>query len=429
MSDEKFDAIIVGAGVAGGVAAYVMAKAGLDVLVVERGDTAGSKNMTGGRLYAHSLESIMPGFTHTAPVERKITKEKISFLTAQSAVTLDYQSPPAETAEKGSWTVLRHGFDTWLMEQAEAAGAQCITGVRVDALIQKDGRVTGVQAGDDILEAQVVVLADGVNSMLGRSVGLVQKSVPHHYAVGVKELISLPAKTIQDRFGVTGDEGAAWLFAGSPSDGLMGGGFLYTNRESVSLGLVCGLGGIENARNSIPQMLENFKQHPAVKPLIEGGTLLEYSAHLVPEGGIAMLPKLVSDGVLIVGDAAGMCLNLGFTVRGMDLAITAANAAAETVIAARENNDFSRVQLEKYQQKLEQSCVMRDMRHYRKLPALMENPRLFQQYPQMAASIMADIFTVDGSNPIPLWSTLLKRSKPIGFINLLKDGISGGRAL
>jgi len=430
MSDEKFDAIIVGAGVAGCVAAYVMAKAGLDVLVIERGDTAGSKNMTGGRLYAHSLESIIPGFAQSAPVERKITKEKISFLTADSAVTLDYQAQrAAEIPAQASWTVLRHGFDSWLMEQAEAVGAQFITGVRVDALIQQNGRVTGVQAGEDVLDASVVVLADGVNSLLGRSIGLVQKSDPHHYAVGVKELISLPAKTIQDRFGVSGDEGAAWLFAGSPSDGLMGGGFLYTNRESISLGLVCGLGGIENARKSVPQMLEDFKQHPAVRPLIEGGTLLEYSAHLVPEGGIAMLPKLTGDGVLIVGDAAGMCLNLGFTVRGMDLAITAASLAAETIIAAKESNDFSYSQLQKYQQKLEQSCVMQDMRHYRKLPALMENPRIFQQYPQLAADIMADLFTIKGAKPTPLWSTLLKRGRQVGLINLVKDCISGGRAL
>lgn len=430
MSDEKFDAIIVGAGVAGCTAAYVMAKAGLDVLVIERGDTAGSKNMTGGRLYAHSLEKIIPGFAQSAPVERKITKEKISFLTNDSAVTLDYQAPSRDAnPEQASWTVLRHGFDSWLMEQAEAVGAQFITGVRVDALIRQQGRVTGVQAGEDVLEANVVVLADGVNSLLGRSIGLVQKSNPHHYAVGVKELISLPAQTIQDRFGVTGDEGAAWLFAGSPSDGLMGGGFLYTNRESISLGLVCGLGGIEKAQKSVPQMLEDFKQHPAVRPLIEGGTLLEYSAHLVPEGGIEMLPKLAGDGVLVEGDAAGMCLNLGFTVRGMDLAIEAANIAAQTIISAKESNDFSYARLEKYAQALEKSCVLQDMRHYRKLPGLMENPRLFTQYPQMAANIMSELFTVDGAKPTPFWKTILKQGKRVGLMNLLKDGIAGGRAL
>lgn len=88
-------------------------------------------------------------------------------------------------------------------------------------------------------------------------------------------------------------------------------------------------------------MLEDFKQHPAVAPLIAGGKLVEYSAHVVPEAGINMLPELVGDGVLIAGDAAGMCMNLGFTIRGMDLAI-AAEAAAKTVLSAMKSDDFSK---------------------------------------------------------------------------------------
>ena len=92
----------------------------------------------------------------------------------------------------------------------------------------------------------------------------------------------------------------------------MGGGFLYTNKDSVSLGLVCGLGDIAHAQKSVPQMLEDFKQHPAIRPLISGGKLLEYSAHMVPEGGLAMVPQLVNDGVMIVGDAAGFLPEFGF---------------------------------------------------------------------------------------------------------------------
>ncbi len=261
MSDDKFDAIVVGAGVAGTVAAYVMAKAGLDVLVIERGNSAGS------------------------------------------TVTLDFHRAPP-TPPLTSYTVLRNKLDPWLMAQAEQAGAQFIPGVRVDALVREGNRVTGVQAGDDILDANIVILADGVNSMLGRSLDMVPVSSAHHYAVGVKELIGLSPALIEERFNLASHEGAAWLFAGAPSNGLMGGGFLYTNRDSVSLGLVCGLGDIAHATKSVPQMLEDFKQHPAIRPLIQGGTLLEYSAHMVPEGGIAMMPELANDGVMIVGDAA-----------------------------------------------------------------------------------------------------------------------------
>ena len=136
MSDDKFDAIVVGAGVAGSVAALVMARAGLDVLVIERGDSAGCKNMTGGRLYAHTLEAIIPGFAVSAPVERKVTREKISFLTEESAVTLDFHREQPDVPQHASYTVLRNRLDPWLMEQAEQAGAQFIPGVRVDALVR-----------------------------------------------------------------------------------------------------------------------------------------------------------------------------------------------------------------------------------------------------------------------------------------------------
>lgn len=429
MSDEKFDAIVVGAGVAGTVAAYIMAKAGLDVLVIERGNSAGSKNMTGGRLYAHVIERIMPGFGQQAPVERKVTREKISFMTEESATTLDYHREQADVPGQASYTVLRNRLDPWLMEQAEAVGAQFIPGVRVDALIREGNQVTGVQAGDDILEANIVILADGVNSILGRSLGMVPASSAHHYAVGVKELIGLSPEQINDRFNLSGNEGAAWLFAGSPSNGLMGGGFLYTNRDSVSLGLVCGLGDMAHAQKSVPQMLEDFKQHPAVRPLIQGGKLLEYSAHMVPEGGLAMVPELVGDGVMIVGDAAGFCLNLGFTVRGMDLAIASAEAAAHAAIVAKERNDFSARTLAEYKSELEKGCVMRDMQHFRKIPALMENPRLFTQYPRMVADIMSDMFTIDGSPNQPMRKMILSHAKQIGLMNLLKDGIKGVTAL
>ena len=424
MSDDKFDAIVVGAGVAGSVAALVMARAGLDVLVIERGDSAGCKNMTGGRLYAHTLEAIIPGFAASAPVERKVTREKISFLTEESAVTLDFHREQPDVPQHASYTVLRNRLDPWLMEHAEQAGAQFIPGVRVDALVREGNKVTGVQAGDDILETNVVILADGVNSMLGRSLGMVPASDPHHYAVGVKEVIGLTPEQINDRFNITGEEGAAWLFAGSPSDGLMGGGFLYTNKDSISLGLVCGLGDIAHAQKSVPQMLEDFKQHPAVAPLIAGGKLVEYSAHVVPEAGINMLPELVGDGVLIAGDAAGMCMNLGFTIRGMDLAIAAGEAAAKTVLSAMKSDDFSKQKLAEYRQHLE-SGPLRDMRMYQKLPAFLDNPRMFSGYPELAVGVARDLFTIDGSAPELMRKKILRHGKKVGFINLIKDGMKG----
>ncbi len=127
-------------------------------------------------------------------------------------------------------------------------------------------------------------------------------------------------------------------------------------------------------------MLEDFKQHPAVAPLIAGGKLVEYSAHVVPEAGINMLPELVGDGVLIAGDAAGMCMNLGFTIRGMDLAIAAGEAAAKTVLSAMKSDDFSKQNSRNIVNILRVArCAI--MRMYQKLPAFLDNPRMFSGYP------------------------------------------------
>ncbi|BDY03883.1 FAD-dependent oxidoreductase [Ferrimonas sp. YFM] len=430
MSEEAFDTIIVGAGLAGSVAAYVLAQGGADVLVIERGNYPGSKNMTGGRLYGHSLERVIPGFAEEAPIERRVTKEKVSFMTDDSAVTLDYHNGQDQQAVEESYTVLRGEFDQWLAGKAEEVGAQFITGIRVDKVLTRDGKVVGVEADGDELLAKCVILAEGVNPVLGEQLGMVQPKVQASaMAVGAKELIELSEEQIRDRFNLSGDEGAAWLFAGSPSNGLMGGGFLYTNKSTVSLGIVAGLHHIGDTDKTVPQMLEDFKNHPAVKPLIEGGKMIEYSGHVVPEAGIHMVPKLVDDGVLITGDAAGLCLNVGYTVRGMDLAIASGEAAARAVLTAKESNDFSANGLASYQRMLEESFVMKDLKLYQKLPAFMENPRIFNQYPKMVADLMQEMFTVDGTPSQPIRKTLMKHCKEVGYLNLLKDGIKGVTAL
>ena len=428
MSEDVFDAIVVGAGLAGCVAALVLAREGAQVLLIERGNTAGGKNVTGGRMYAHSLERIIPGFAENAPVERVITREKLSFLTGTRAMTVDYQNGEAWAPGEVSWSVLRSKFDAWLMEQAENAGAQCITGIRVDRLVEKDGKVVGVEADGDVLEAKTVILADGVNSLLAEQLGMTKRVAAQNVAVGVKELIELPKEVLQNRFNLTGDEGVAWLFAGAPTDGLMGGGFLYTNASTISLGLVCGLHHLKEAKKSVPQMLEDFKQHPIVAPLIAGGKMVEYAAHVVPEAGLRMQTELVRDGVLVAGDAAGMCMNLGFTIRGMDLAISSGEAAANAVLAAMQRADFSKQSLSEYLRLLD-AGALRDMKMYQRMPAFLDNPRMFSQYPEMAVGIAGELFTVTGKTPVPLRKTLLQYGKKVGFINLLKDGLKGVTSL
>jgi electron transfer flavoprotein-quinone oxidoreductase len=398
MSDEKFDAIIVGGGLAGCSAAIVLANAGLAVLLVERGDFCGAKNMTGGRLYGHSLEKIIPDFAKEAPIERRITKEKVSLMSKDGSLDIGFGSKKlSSTKENASYTVLRAQFDQWLAQKAEEAGAEIIPGILVDELIVEDGKVVGIYATGEELYADVVVLADGVNSLLAQSLGMKKELEPHQVAVGAKEVIRLGEDVINQRFGIRNDEGVSWLSCGDPTIGGFGGGLLYTNKDSVSIGIVATLSDIDHSGLSINQLLDRFKEHPSIAPYIEGGTTIEYSGHLVPEEGIHMVPELYRDGVLVTGDAAGFCINLGFTVRGMDFAIESGRLAAETIIKAHEIGDFSAETLSAYEKALRHSFVFEDMEQYKGFPTLLGQREIFEDLPEMANDIAAKAFTVDGN--------------------------------
>ncbi len=398
MSDEKFDAIIVGGGLAGCSAAIVLARAGLEVLLIERGDYCGAKNMTGGRLYGHSLEKIIPGFAEEAPIERVVKREKVSLLTPNGGLDIGYSSGKLSAGpECASYTVLRAKFDQWMAEKAEEAGAEVAAGFLVDALLVEDGKVVGISAAGEEMYADVVILADGVNSLLAQQIGMKKELEAHQVAVGAKETIKLSEDVINQRFGLASGEGTAWLSAGDPTAGGFGGGFLYTNKDTISIGVVATLGDIGHSDVSVPQMLERFKSHPSIAPYLEGGEIIEYSGHLVPEEGIHMVPELVRDGVLVTGDAAGLCVNLGFTVRGMDFAVESGRLAAEAVIKAHELGDFSAAVLSSYQQALEYSFVMRDLKSFKGFPTLLSRRAIFECLPELCGEIADKIFTVDGA--------------------------------
>ncbi|MCL1939220.1 MAG: FAD-dependent oxidoreductase [Betaproteobacteria bacterium] len=424
-----YDAIVVGAGVSGSTAALCMAKAGMSVLVVERGDRPGVKNMTGGRLYGHSLETILPGFAAQAPIERTVIREKISMLTGESCCTLDVSSARFANPASASYTVLRAEFDPWLAGKAEEAGCDVVCPASADELLYDNGKVAGVRAGEDELTADVVLLADGVNSPLGRKAGLKKELAPDMVAVGVKEVLELPGGVINDRFNLEPGEGAAHLFAGEPSQGMVGGGFVYTNKESLSVGLVMSMHTLTASRSRLPDLLQAFRDSKALKPLLSGGKLVEYSAHLVPEGGLRMLPTLAADGVLLLGDAAGFCLNLGYTVRGMDYAIASGMLAAETALEAKNKGDFSAATLAGYTTRLEQSFVLRDLHTHQRAPDFIgHTSRLYQEYPQLAEDLLTGLFTVNGPSTLFIKKALPVLSKA-GLFNLLKDAFRGARSI
>lgn len=429
-TELDFDVIVVGAGIAGCVAAYRLAQAGRSVVLVERGEVPGSKNMSGGVLYSRILEEVFPDFLDRAPVERRVTRNYVQFLNGSSSVGIDYQD--ARLAEPtNAVTVLRAKLDAWLAEQCEEAGVFLMPGVRVDEVMLEAGRVVGIRAGEDELRAHVVIAADGVNSFLARGAGLRSKPPTNHLALGVKAVVSLPAATIEERFHLSGDEGAAYAVVGDCTQGVGGGGFLYTNRESVSVGVVLRLDDLVAKGLSSADIFEHFLQHPFVEPLLRGGQVAEYGSHLVAEGGLEMVGEIHTDGMVVVGDAAGLTLNTGLTVRGMDLAAASGIAAAGAIDAAITAGDTSKAGLTAYRTALFDSFAGQDMRTYAKAPAFLERERMYQQYGALLADVMFGAFHHDLTPRRHLrdvaWRTL--RRSPLRVRDLVSDALAGVRAL
>ena len=428
----RFDVVVVGAGPAGVSAAYALAKAGFAVAIFERGEYPGAKNMFGGVLYGGLLHELIPNYWEIAPLERHVSQRRLALLSAESALSLDFRAESFNRPPFNGFTVSRPQFDRWYAEQAIAAGALLVPETVVDDLLWEEECVAGVVArralGD--VRADVVIAADGANSLLAQRARLRSGLPPQDVALGVKEIIALPRQVIEERFNLTGDEGAALEFIGTFSHGVQAGGFVYTNKESLSVGVVANLASLRARRVGIVALLDDFKAHPAVHRLLAGGVTREYAAHLVPEGGWPALPTLYGDGILLAGDAAGLVCATGLSLEGANYAIASGLAAAEAVKLAKSRGDYSKATLAGYEQLLRERFVLPDLELYRRVPALLAQPRLYQAYPEAACAFFEDLLTVDG-RPKRRVRHLASQALAgkASLWQLLWDMFEGGRAL
>lgn len=433
MAEEEnydFDVIVVGGGISGLVCAYQLAKEGREVLLVERGVEPGSKNLSGGVFYCRVMQEIFPNFIEEAPVERHITRNVLSFLNPTNAVNVDYwDSRLAEPVN--AVTVLRAKFDPWLAEQAEEAGVTIMPGVKVDELLREGEQFVGIRAGEDELRARVVVAADGVNSFMSQYAGIRSKEPMEHLAVGVKSVVHLGEDEIKKRFNLTGNEGAAYAVVGDCTEGVAGGGFMYTNKDSVSIGIVARLDDLAKKGKSSSDLHDHFLSHPAIAPFLEGGELLEYGCHLVAEGGEAMQHDLVRPGLVVIGDAAGFTINTGFTVRGMDFAAGSAMAAAKAINEAIEAGDYSQAKLEAYITEYKKTFVGKDMATYAKAPAFLENDEMYGKMGELVADVLYGVYNLDLTPRKHLLPTAMDALKASGLKirRLAKIGYQAVRAL
>ena len=401
METEDFDVIVVGAGPAGAAAALVLARAGRRVALLERGPFPGSKNMYGGVVYGRILDTLIPNWWEQVPVQRWVTRRSTMLLTGTQSLSVDYRNEAWGAPPYNGCTTLRPDFDAWLAGVAEDAGAVLITSTTATGLLRgADGHVNGVRTDrpDGDLRARVVIACDGVNSFLAKEAGLYPDRDPANFTLGAKEVLGLPRDEIDRRFGLRGDEGADIEIVGATGD-VPGGAFVYTNADSIAIGVVLRLPELGRSGRRPEQFIADLKAHPSIAPMVEGADLKEYSAHLIPEGGYDAMPSMVSDGLLVAGDAAALCLAAGIWLEGVNFAIGSGKAAAETAIEGMDRNDTSAAGLSGYRTRLESDFVLRDHKKLRRAPHFVLSERVQQHYPKLMCDAVDELFTVH--NPTP----------------------------
>ena len=426
-----FDAVVVGAGPAGTAAALVLARGGAKVALLERGAYPGAKNVMGGVMYRHAIDSLEADYWRKAPLERHIIEQDYWLLASDSNISIGHRSEKFAQEPYNRFTVLRGKFDPWFAQQAEEAGAYLLNRTIATDLIKENGVVVGVRTDrpDGDISCHAVIIADGVNSLLAQKTGLRPNIAMQDVALAVKEIVSLPREKIQDRFNLEGEEGATIDIYGEVAAGMEGTGFIYTNKDSLSIGIGVILADLVRTKIKPYELIEQMKRHPAVRRVIAGGQTREYLAHMIPEGGYGAMPKVYASGVLVAGDAA-MMVN-GFHREGSNLAMTAGRLAAETVLRAIELGDYSVRTMSLYQSELENNFVLKDLRKYRRLPDYIRRKQkeIFTIYPRLMNDAADEFLTIDGvpkkEKQKRIWSMVKKRKSLWAIVS---DVYKGWRA-
>ena len=424
------DIIVVGAGPAGSCAAIAAAKAGKRVVLIERGPFPGSKNMYGGVIYPRILDELIPDWFEHAPIQRWVVRRSTMLLSDTGALNIDYRSNAWGQAPYNGATAYRPDFDNWLAQQAVAAGAELICSTTVTGLLRDaQGRINGITTDrpDGDLTASVVIACDGVNSFIAKAAGLYTSVDASNYTLGVKETLSLPKSVIDERFGVRDNQGVDIEILGGTS-GVNGGGFIYTNLDTVALGVVLKLPKLSAQKKRPEEIIAELKRHPAIAPLIEGAEVIEYSAHVIPEAGLDMMPKMVADGLLVAGDAAALCLAAGIWLEGVNFAMASGMYAGEAAAKAIQSGNTSASGLQSYTKKLNETFVLKDHKKLRKIPHLVLSDRVQHKYPMFVTGIVERMFSVENPHPKPGVRRIVREERKkagIKLSELLRDALTG----
>ncbi len=337
-----------------------------NIYVLEKAREVGQHCLSGALLDPRSMRELLPEFEREAPLDAAVSKESVYFLTEKGKLKFPITPPPLR--DHGNYIISLNRFVKWLGGKVEEAGITVFTGFAGSELTFDGDRVTGVRTDDKGLDkqnqaksnfepgyelrAKVVILAEGTRGSLTKQLiskfDLMRDRNPQTYGQGVKELWEVPAGGIARGeviytmgWPLTSREyGGAWVYGG--------------NDHIVSLGFVIGL-DYPDPRTDPQRVLQEFKRHPFVAKLLEGGKMIRYGAKSLPSGGWWAIPPLAGNGWMIIGDSAGF-LN-SQRLKGIHLAIKSGMLAAETAFEALKKDDFSAESLGVFQRKVESSWI------------------------------------------------------------------------
>ncbi len=341
-----------------------------NIYVLEKAREIGQHCLSGALLDPRSMRELLPGFEKEAPLDAEVSKEAVYFLTRSGKFKLPITPPPLR--DHGNYVISLNRFAKWLGGKVEEAGITIFTGFAGSELLIEDNRVTGVRTDDKgvdkagqqkanfepgyDLKAKVVILAEGPRGSLTKQLvacfQLDRDRNPQTYGVGAKELWELPAGRIA--------AGEVIYTMGWPLTAKeYGGAWIYGGKDNVvSLGFVTGL-DYPDPRLDPQHVLQEFKKHPFVARLLEGGRMIRYGAKSLPYGGWWSIPPLAGDGWMLLGDSAGF-LN-SQRLKGIHLAIKSGMLAAETAFESMVKDDFSASALACYSERVEKSWIKQEL--------------------------------------------------------------------
>src|SRR5215467_2655325 len=369
----EVDVLIVGGGPAGLAAAYHLRKLNKDIsiAVLEKGKEIRAHIISGAVMDPRGINELMPDWKEKgAPIENPVEEDHVLFLTKSHKFELPII--PAPLQNHGNYIISLNKFTRWFGQQVEKSGVDIFAGFAgADLLIEGDTLV-GVRTGDKGVDkngkpksnfepgidvrAKITILAEGARGSLTKQ--LIQKfnlnkdRNPQVYAVGVKEVWDVPK---EKNTGGRVIHTMGWPLRNEE----FGGGFIYNMADGrVSIGFVVGLDYLD-PRMDPHERFQQFKTHPYVKTILEGGALYSYGAKTIPEGGYWAQPQYYFNGGMIIGDSAGF-LN-AMRLKGIHLAFKTGQLAAEAASEALAANDFSASKLKRFEELVENSWVKQEL--------------------------------------------------------------------